>query len=73
MLFALNYPSFVEKLVIVDVAPVAYNTFNYHLNLIRHLKSIDLKQIKSRRQADELLKPHITVIYIYNIIVFLFP
>jgi pimeloyl-ACP methyl ester carboxylesterase len=63
MLFALNYPSLVEKLIVVDVAPVAYSTFGYHLNLIRHLKAIDLKQLQSRRQADEFLKSRIPVFF----------
>jgi esterase len=59
MLFARNYPSLVEKLVVVDIAPVAYSKFSYHLSLIHHLRAIDLKQLKSRRQADEFLKPRI--------------
>ncbi len=50
---ALNYPKLVEKLVIVDIAPVTYQ--HGFENIIEALQDLPLEQIKNRKQADELL------------------
>lgn len=52
MLFALQYPELVEKLAVLDIAPVAY-THSYN-TFLDTLMSIDLMQIKSRGEAEKL-------------------
>lgn len=58
MEFALRYPSRVEKLIIVDIAPIKYAAS--HKEIIASL--IDLKAKEpwhDRRQADQLLNEHL--------------
>lgn len=61
MLFALKYPDFVNKLIVADIAPVAYSgEFDkgqtvFHQELIKTLLSIDLKHLNSRDEAEKLL------------------
>ncbi len=53
MCFALNHPERVNKLVVVDIAPVAYShCFN---KLIAALKALSLPDINNRKQAELLL------------------
>ena len=42
MIFALLYPERVDKLVVVDIAPSAYEDNSYHTNIIDTLMDIDL-------------------------------
>jgi len=60
MLFALNHPSLVEKLVVVDAPPAstqAHTTpFKKYITLMRNMP---LKSIVSRREADKWLKEEI--------------
>jgi esterase len=53
MLFADKYPDFIEKLIIVDIAPRAYPV--RHQKIIDGLLSIDLSAIGSRKEADNQL------------------
>lgn len=57
MQFALDHPERVEKLVVVDIAPVAYAP--RHDEVIAGLKAIPLESLKSRREADEILGQYI--------------
>ena len=53
MWFALNHPGRIDKLIIVDIAPVNYkHCFN---NLIDALKALPLSDINNRKQAELLL------------------
>ncbi|MSP28064.1 MAG: alpha/beta fold hydrolase [Methylococcales bacterium] len=53
MWFALNHPSFVDKLIIADIAPVSYtHCFDATIGA---LNSLPLAQISNRKQADEHL------------------
>ncbi len=53
MWFALNYPEYVDKLVVVDIAPVSYkHSFD---PLIQALKSLPLSEISNRKQAEAML------------------
>ncbi|MBT8401686.1 MAG: alpha/beta fold hydrolase, partial [Rhodothermia bacterium] len=54
MQLALTEPDRVERLVVVDVAPKAYE--NRHENIIEALKSLDLAAYDSRSEIDEALK-----------------
>lgn len=53
MCFALNHPERVNKLIVVDIAPVSYShCFN---KLIAALKALPLADINNRKQAELLL------------------
>ncbi|CAA9892982.1 Alpha/beta hydrolase fold protein [Candidatus Methylobacter favarea] len=50
MWFALNYPGYVHKLIVVDIAPVSYpHSFD---ELILALKELPLGEISNRKQAE---------------------
>ena len=57
MWFAMHYPHRVEKLVVVDIAPVNYNhSFD---SLILALKNLPLQHLMHRKHAEQLLAEHI--------------
>ena len=53
---ALSYPTLVEKLIVVDMAPRRYG--RGHDDVFAALKALDPKDIDDRRHADELMAPH---------------
>lgn len=61
MNFAQLHPELVEKLVVVDVAPVTYNHYGYHCDIMEYMKQLDLENIKSRKEADQAMAPYIKV------------
>ena len=58
MTFALNAPHRVSKLIVVDIAPVAYA--DQHTPMIDAMLALPLNEIKRRQDADRLLAPAIT-------------
>jgi pimeloyl-ACP methyl ester carboxylesterase len=67
MQMAFSYPQRVQKLVVVDIAPKAYQQLLSpaqhvleHLNILQGITFIDLSQITSRQQADDELSPFIS-------------
>lgn len=53
MWFALNYPDYVDRLVVVDIAPVTYpHSFK---SLIAALKALPLEGLSNRKQAENHL------------------
>lgn len=58
MQLALNYPNRVDKLIIVDIAPVQYP--NHHGDVFEGLKAVKLNNLKSRSEADQQLSQHIS-------------
>ncbi len=57
MQFALDHPERVERLIVVDIAPVRYPP--NHNEVIEGLKQIDLPQLKSRSEADRTLSDYV--------------
>ena len=55
MRFACEYPDLVERLVIVDITAKAYKSLNDVE--FRAMLSIDVGELSSRREAEELLEP----------------
>jgi esterase len=53
MAAALRDPDMVERLVVVDIAPVAYRP--HHLGMVRAMRTLDLTGIKRRGDADGAL------------------
>lgn len=56
MQLALKFPDRVNKLIIVDISPVSYNS--KHNAIFNGLASIELSSLTSRSQADIALKPY---------------
>lgn len=54
MVLALSYPEKVRRLIVADIAPVAYQHTQRHL--IDAMRQVDLSSIASRREADDQLK-----------------
>jgi esterase len=57
MMLALGHGEDVERLVVVDIAPVAYQP--HHLAYIRAMRALDLGAIKRRAEADARLAPEV--------------
>jgi pimeloyl-ACP methyl ester carboxylesterase len=55
MLVALRHPELVERLVVVDVAPVPYDHATEFDGYITAMRAIDLDHLERRSQADEAL------------------
>ena len=55
MMAALRDPDTVERLVVVDIAPVP--TAPHHLALVQAMRALDLAGLERRSQADRLLAP----------------
>jgi pimeloyl-ACP methyl ester carboxylesterase len=56
MVLALRHPELVERLCIVDVAPVAYRSATEFGGYIDAMLDIDLETLESRGEADEALR-----------------
>ncbi|MGR9116043.1 MAG: alpha/beta fold hydrolase [Gammaproteobacteria bacterium] len=57
MWFSLRYPAYVSRLVVVDIAPVAYqHSFD---GILQALKRLPLDRVGNRKQADDLLSDKI--------------
>ncbi|MDB4088379.1 alpha/beta fold hydrolase [Flavobacteriales bacterium] len=57
MTFAAEYPQYLNKLIVVDIAPKNYPP--HHQEIIDALYSLDLPLLKSRREADEVMSKSI--------------
>ncbi|MFK7903926.1 MAG: alpha/beta fold hydrolase [Chitinophagales bacterium] len=57
MQFAVENPSRIEKLVVVDIAPVDYPAG--HEDIFKALFQINIDELKSRKEAHEVLQPMI--------------
>ncbi len=57
MYFALNYPDLVDKFVVVDVAPKAYEGRNK--DILEALINFPIETIRTRNHADELMSQKI--------------
>ncbi len=64
MLLALRHPELVERLAVVDVAPVDYASGSEFAGYIAAMRALDLDSLKTRGEASEALTeavPHPTV------------
>lgn len=59
MEFALRYPDRVNRLVVADIAPVAYP--RRHDDVFEAYRAVDLDKIKSRADADALMSPYVAL------------
>ena len=57
MKFASLYPDLLKKLVVVDISPRYYRP--HHQSILKGLLSLNLKELKTRQEADEQLAAYI--------------
>tara|TARA_B100000809_G_scaffold204823_1_gene206325 strand:- start:2013 stop:2777 length:765 start_codon:yes stop_codon:yes gene_type:complete len=57
MLFAVNYPEKVEKLIVADIAPKNYPP--HHYQILEALNAVDFSKISLRTEVDAVLKEYI--------------
>jgi pimeloyl-ACP methyl ester carboxylesterase len=57
MNFALAHPDKLSKLIVVDIAPKAYNLEHY--TIAEGLKAIPVDKVASRNEAEEILSRHV--------------
>lgn len=55
MTLALSQPDLVRRLIVADVAPVAYSHGSYHLGLIAAMQALKIDDLTSRSEADRRL------------------
>ena len=60
MKFAQNNSELVEKLIVVDIGPKAYPV--YHTTILDGLNAIDFNIVKSRKEAENILKNYIPTV-----------
>lgn len=55
MLFTITYPSCIEKLIVLDIAPKNYkNNIQGHVNMIKAMKSLNIENLKTRNEIANL-------------------
>lgn len=59
MQLALEYPDLIDKLIVVDVAPVSYLPIEEFSTYISYMKSVDLGVVKCRKEVDDFLRGYI--------------
>ena len=62
MKFAFEYAHRLEKLIVVDIAPKSYPTM--HQEILDGLRAIPIAKIKSRKEADQILKDFVPALRI---------
>ncbi|MCW2805662.1 MAG: hypothetical protein QOF52_1221 [Propionibacteriaceae bacterium] len=60
MTLALQRPHLVERLCVVDIAPVRYPGPSSFTEYVRGMRSLDLAGLTTRAEADERLKPRVS-------------
>ncbi|MDQ7081172.1 MAG: alpha/beta fold hydrolase, partial [Paracoccaceae bacterium] len=58
MVLALTRPEAIDRLIVADIAPVAYGHTLSHL--IQAMRAVDLSTVTTRRDADEQLHRHVS-------------
>lgn len=59
MTFAMNYPAKVKKMIVADIAPRFYPL--HHQRILEGLNAIPMGQLKSRKEADDILAKYINI------------
>lgn len=60
MNFAIEHPYMVQKLVVVDISPRAYDTRSIHEDIISAMQSVNFDEVDYRKDVEEKLKSEIT-------------
>ena len=59
MMLALRYPELVDRLAVVDVAPVPTSEISHFARYVEGMRSMDLAGLTDRAQADTQLEPYV--------------
>jgi len=60
MQLALSYPKLLDRLIVVDIAPVAYdNATGGHIEVMQGMESLNFAEIASRAEAQKILSEYI--------------
>jgi esterase len=62
MCFAARYPHYIDRLIVIDIAPRGYKSFNRkevldHEDILKAMKNIDFSKVSGLRDVDRMLKP----------------
>jgi len=57
MKYSLTYPNSVNRLIVADIAPVAYSS--HHVSIFRAFDALDLGKVVSRSEALKIFSEHI--------------
>jgi pimeloyl-ACP methyl ester carboxylesterase len=60
MALALLRPELVDRLCVVDIAPVSYGTLSSFADYVRGMRSLDLSRLTERATADRELQPYVS-------------
>jgi esterase len=65
MAFALKWPELINGLVVMDISPFTnentkLTVLNQHITILKTILSVDLKSVKSRSEAEKLLRAKIS-------------
>lgn len=58
MQFAIEHPEFLDKLIVVDIAPKYYPL--HHQSVLQALQAVDFSTVKTRKEAEAILSQYIT-------------
>lgn len=58
MQFAIDYPQYLEKLVVADIAPKYYPM--HHQGVLQALQAVDFNVVKTRKEVEAVLSEYIT-------------
>jgi len=64
MKFALEFPSKVDKLIIVDMSIREYTARQTHIDIINTMLSVDFSKITSRKEVDDFVSKKISLVRI---------
>lgn len=60
MLFAMENPELIERLIVIDIAPKSYDLKNVHLDILKAMMSVDFNAIRTRADVEEIINRQIT-------------
>jgi esterase len=58
MMFALKYQNILNKLIVADISPRAYEP--HHEDVLKALRAVDFNSISTRKEAEEAMSKHIS-------------
>ncbi|WWO98730.1 MAG: alpha/beta fold hydrolase [Candidatus Dasytiphilus stammeri] len=61
-------PKIIEKIIVIDIAPVAYKMMQSHINILTALRAVNDANITSRQDAADLMQQYINEHNIINFI-----
>lgn len=58
MQFAIDHPQYIDKLIVVDIAPKYYP--QHHQSVLNALQAVDFSVVKTRREVEDILSQYLT-------------